>query len=54
MDLFRDILPKTYCGDCGFSACLAFASMVASGQHPPGKLSPYPDGSGGVLLPDRP
>ena len=34
VDLYRDILPKTNCRDCGFSTCLAFASMVVSEQHP--------------------
>ncbi|MEZ4566398.1 MAG: (Fe-S)-binding protein [Desulfobacterales bacterium] len=33
VDLYRDILPKTNCRDCGFSTCLAFASMVVS-EHP--------------------
>lgn len=30
VDLYRRILPKTNCGDCGFPNCLAFASMVVS------------------------
>ncbi|MCD6271969.1 MAG: DUF3786 domain-containing protein [Deltaproteobacteria bacterium] len=34
VDLYRDILPKTNCKDCGFSTCLAFASMVVSEKHP--------------------
>lgn len=34
VDLYRDILPKTNCGDCGFSACLAFASIVVSEKLP--------------------
>lgn len=34
LDLYRDILPKTNCGDCGFPTCLAFASMVVSEQLP--------------------
>ncbi len=34
VDLYRDILPKTNCGDCGFPTCLAFASMVVSEQLP--------------------
>ena len=34
VDLYRDILPKTNCRDCGFSTCLAFASMVVSEKHP--------------------
>jgi hypothetical protein len=36
VDLYRDVLPKTNCGDCGFSTCLAFAGMVVSDQHPLG------------------
>lgn len=34
VDLYRDILPKTNCGDCGFPTCLAFASMVVSEKLP--------------------
>ncbi|WP_231714381.1 DUF3786 domain-containing protein [Desulfonema ishimotonii] len=34
VDLYRDILPKTNCKECGFSTCLAFASMVVSEKHP--------------------
>ena len=34
VDLYRDILPKTNCKDCGFSTCLAFAGMVVSEKHP--------------------
>ncbi|MGE0084649.1 MAG: DUF3786 domain-containing protein [Desulfococcaceae bacterium] len=34
VDLYRDILPKTNCRDCGFPTCLAFASMVVSEKHP--------------------
>jgi len=34
VDLYRDILPKTNCADCGFSTCLAFAGMVVSEKHP--------------------
>ncbi len=30
IDLYRDILPKTNCRECGFLTCLAFASMVIS------------------------
>jgi hypothetical protein len=33
VDLYRDVLPKTNCGDCGFSTCLAFAGMVVSEKH---------------------
>ncbi len=34
VDLYRDILPKTNCGECGFPTCLAFASMVVSEKLP--------------------
>ncbi len=34
IDLYRDVLPQTNCGDCGFSTCMAFASMVVSEQIP--------------------
>lgn len=34
VDLYRDVLPKTNCRDCGFSTCLAFAGMVVSEKHP--------------------
>ncbi|CAN2043008.1 Fe-S cluster domain-containing protein, DUF3786 [Candidatus Magnetomoraceae bacterium gMMP-1] len=30
VDLYKDVLPKTNCKDCGFLTCLAFASMVVS------------------------
>jgi hypothetical protein len=34
VELYRDILPKTNCSDCGFSTCLAFAGMVVSEKYP--------------------
>jgi hypothetical protein len=34
VDLYRDVLPQTNCGDCGFATCLAFAGMVVSAKHP--------------------
>jgi len=34
VDLYKDILPKTNCKDCGFPTCLAFAGMVVSEKHP--------------------
>lgn len=34
VDLYRDILAKTNCRDCGFPTCMAFASMVVSEKHP--------------------
>jgi len=36
VDLYRDILPKTNCGDCNFPTCMAFASMVVSEKLPLG------------------
>ena len=46
VDIYRDLLPKTNCGECGFPTCLAFASMVVAEKLPlvncphiePGKL----------------
>jgi hypothetical protein len=34
VDLYQKVLPRTNCGDCGFSTCLAFASMVVSEKLP--------------------
>ncbi len=34
VDLYKDILPKTNCKECGFPTCLAFASMVVSEKLP--------------------
>jgi hypothetical protein len=34
LDLYRDVLPKTNCRECGFPTCLAFASMVVSEKLP--------------------
>ncbi len=34
VDLYRDVLPQTNCGECGHPTCMAFASMVVSEQHP--------------------
>ncbi|MFZ5562961.1 MAG: DUF3786 domain-containing protein [Thermodesulfobacteriota bacterium] len=36
LDLYKTVLPKTNCGDCGFPTCLAFAGMVVSEKHPIG------------------
>jgi hypothetical protein len=33
VDLYRDVLPKTNCRDCGSPTCLAFASRVVSEKH---------------------
>ncbi len=34
IDLYRDVLPKTNCRDCGFPTCLAFAGKVISEKFP--------------------
>lgn len=34
VNLYKDILPKTNCKECGFPTCLAFASLVVSEKHP--------------------
>jgi hypothetical protein len=34
VDLYKTVLPKTNCRDCGFPTCLAFASIVVSEKHP--------------------
>ena len=34
IDLYRDVLPQTDCGDCGFPTCLSFAAKVVSEQLP--------------------
>ncbi len=34
VDLYKSILPRTNCGDCGHPTCLAFASMVVSEKYP--------------------
>ncbi len=40
VDLYRDVLPQTNCGDCDHPTCLAFASMVVS-EKLPLKNCPY-------------
>lgn len=30
VDLYRDVLPQTNCGDCGLATCLAFAAKVVA------------------------
>lgn len=37
VDLYRRVLPRTNCGDCGFATCMAFASMVVSEKLPLGR-----------------
>jgi len=34
VDLYRDVLPQTNCGDCGYPTCMAFAGMVVSEKLP--------------------
>lgn len=34
VDIYKNILPKTNCGDCDFPTCLAFASMVVKEKIP--------------------
>ena len=34
VDLYRDVLAKTNCRECGFPTCLAFAGKVVSEKHP--------------------
>jgi hypothetical protein len=34
VDLYRDVLVKTNCRDCGFPTCLAFAGKVVSEKYP--------------------
>ena len=34
VDLYKKILPRTNCKDCGYPTCIAFAGMVVSEKHP--------------------
>lgn len=34
IDLYRKLLPRTNCRECGFATCMAFASMVVSEKLP--------------------
>lgn len=34
IDLYKKVLPRTNCGDCGFPTCLAFAGKVISEKFP--------------------
>ena len=34
VELYRDILPKTNCGDCGKPSCMAFATVVVTEKFP--------------------
>ncbi len=40
LDLYKNVLPKTNCGECGAATCLAFATLVVAEQHPISKC-PY-------------
>ncbi len=42
IDLYRNILPRTNCKDCGFATCMAFASMVVSEKLPLSKCPHLP------------
>lgn len=33
LDLYKNVLPKTNCGECGSATCLAFATMVVAERH---------------------
>lgn len=34
VELYRDFLPKTNCGDCGYPSCIAFATVVITEKYP--------------------
>jgi len=34
IDIYRDFLPKTNCGDCGKPSCMAFATLVVVEKYP--------------------
>ncbi|MFO7783535.1 MAG: DUF3786 domain-containing protein [Thermodesulfobacteriota bacterium] len=34
LDVYKRVLPKTNCGDCGYPSCMAFAGMVVSERVP--------------------
>ncbi len=42
IDIYKKILPKTNCRDCGYLTCLAFASMVVSEKLPLDKCPHIP------------
>jgi len=42
IDIYKQLLPKTNCKECGYLTCLAFASMVVSEKYPLNKC-PYID-----------
>ena len=35
-DIYKNILPKTNCGDCGIPSCFTFATMVVTNKVPLG------------------
>ncbi len=38
VDLYRDVLPQTNCGDCGYPTCMAFAGITGPLESPDRKL----------------
>ena len=42
VDIYSKLLPKTNCKECGYTTCMAFASMVVSEKYPL-KNCPYID-----------
>jgi hypothetical protein len=40
LDLYKNVLPKTNCGECGSATCLAFATKVVAEKHSIGNC-PY-------------
>jgi hypothetical protein len=34
IDIYKELLPKTNCGDCGFPSCFAFATLVVTDKIP--------------------
>ncbi len=34
IDIYKEILPKTNCGDCGYPSCFAFATLVVTEKIP--------------------
>ena len=43
IDLYKDLLPKTNCGECGYPSCFAFASIIILEKLDLAKC-PYVDG----------
>lgn len=49
LDIFR-LLPRTNCGACGKSTCMAFAAAVAAGEAGPDDCPPLLEGQRSSLL----